>query len=198
MAGGGELGGGQKQRRGKAGKRKAKKRLGFRLDMTPLVDITFLLLTFFMLTTSMITPQTMEMSVPPEIDTPIEVKQSELLTIRIRQDGMVFYNTGVDAPQRFAAPSRSKNGSADYKKTLAEIKKVVVDQNVALKNRCIVVLKADGEAPYGLVVQVLDELNSAESEIIDRLKREHGINERKRKFTVSPYVAKDAEELMGL
>jgi hypothetical protein len=111
---------------------------------------------------------------------------------------MVFYNTGVDAPQRFAAPSRSKNGSADYKKTLAEIKKVVVDQNVALKNRCIVVLKADGEAPYGLVVQVLDELNSAESEIIDRLKREHGINERKRKFTVSPYVAKDAEELMGL
>ena len=74
MAGGGELGGGEKQRRGKAGKRKSKKRLGFRLDMTPLVDITFLLLTFFMLTTSMITPQTMEMSVPPEIDTPIEVE----------------------------------------------------------------------------------------------------------------------------
>lgn len=198
MAGGGELGGGQKQRRGKAGKRKAKKRLGFRLDMTPLVDITFLLLTFFMLTTSMITPQTMEMSVPPEIDTPIEVKQSELLTIRIRPDGMVFYNTGLDAAQRFTPPARAKDGSLDYKKTLSELRKVVVDQNVALMNRCIVVLKADGDAPYGLVVQVLDELNAAEPEIIDRLKREHGISERKRKFTVSPYQAKDAEELKGL
>ena len=57
MAGGGEsLGGGPKQKRGKSGKRKGKKRVGFRLDMTPLVDITFLLLTFFMLTTSMTTP----------------------------------------------------------------------------------------------------------------------------------------------
>ncbi len=182
MAGGGELGGGQKQRRGKQGKRKAKKRLGFRLDMTPLVDITFLLLTFFMLTTSMITPQTMEMNVPPELDVPIEVKQSELLTIRVRDDGKMFYNMGMDAPEKI---------------TVKGLKKVVVDQNVALKNRCIVVLKGSGEAPYGLVVQILDELNAAEPDIIEGLKR-LGINERKRKFTVSPYEAKDAEELKGL
>lgn len=182
MAGGGELGGGQKQRRGKQGKRKAKKRLGFRLDMTPLVDITFLLLTFFMLTTSMITPQTMEMNVPPELDVPIEVKQSELLTIRVRDDGKMFYNMGMDAPEKI---------------TIKGLKKVVVDQNVTLKNRCIVVLKGSGEAPYGLVVQILDELNAAEPEIIEGLKR-IGINERKRKFTVSPYEAKDAEELKGL
>ncbi|MBK6292496.1 MAG: biopolymer transporter ExbD [Ignavibacteria bacterium] len=182
MAGGGELGGGQKQRRGKQGKRKAKKRLGFRLDMTPLVDITFLLLTFFMLTTSMITPQTMEMNVPPELDVPIEVKQSELLTIRVREDGKMFYNMGMDAPEKI---------------TIKGLKKVVVDQNVTLKNRCIVVLKGSGEAPYGQVVQILDELNAAEPDIIEGLKR-IGINERKRKFTVSPYEAKDAEELKGL
>ncbi|MCX6139813.1 MAG: biopolymer transporter ExbD [Candidatus Kapabacteria bacterium] len=182
MAGGGELGGGQKQRRGKQGKRKIKKRLGFRLDMTPLVDITFLLLTFFMLTTSMITPQTMEMNVPPELDVPIEVKQSELLTIRVRDDGRIFYNMGMDAPEKVV---------------MKGLKKVVVDQNVALKNRCIVVLKGSGEAPYGLVVQILDELNAAEPDIIEGLKR-IGINERKRKFTVAPYEAKDAEELKGL
>lgn len=46
MAGGGELGGGGRQKRGKHSKRKTKKRVGFRIDMTPLVDITFLLLTF--------------------------------------------------------------------------------------------------------------------------------------------------------
>ena len=182
MAGGGELGGGQKHRRGKQGKRKIKKRLGFRLDMTPLVDITFLLLTFFMLTTSMITPQTMEMSVPPELDVPIEVKQSELLTIRVRGDEEIFYNMGLDAPEKI---------------TLKALKKVIVDQNVALKNRCIVVLKGSSGAAYGRVVLVLDELNAAEPEIIEGLRRV-GINERKRKFTVAPYEAKDAEELTGL
>ncbi|HLP28873.1 MAG TPA: biopolymer transporter ExbD [Candidatus Didemnitutus sp.] len=182
MAGGGELGGGKKQRRGKQGKRKTKKRLGFHLDMTPLVDITFLLLTFFMLTTSMITPQTMEMNVPPEIEVKIEVKESELLTIRVREDGKLFYNMGKDAPEKI---------------TIKGLRRVVVDQNIAIPNRCIVVLKGSGEAPYGLVVQILDELNAAEPEIIEGLKR-IGINERKRKFTVAPYEAKDAEELVGL
>jgi hypothetical protein len=40
MAGGGSLGGGGRSKRGKSSKRKAKKRVGFVLDMTPLVDIT--------------------------------------------------------------------------------------------------------------------------------------------------------------
>ncbi|MBU3699729.1 MAG: biopolymer transporter ExbD [Candidatus Kapabacteria bacterium] len=182
MAGGGALGGGKAPRRGKKGKRKSKKRLGFHLDMTPLVDITFLLLTFFMLTTSMITPQTMEMNVPPELDVPIEVKQSELLTIRVRDDGTIFYNMGMDAPEKIA---------------LKNLRKLVVDQNVQLKNRCIVVLKSSGDAPYGMVVSILDELNVAEPDILAGLKAA-GINERKRKFTVAPMEGKDYEEIKGL
>lgn len=182
MAGGGEaLGGGGKQKRGRSGKRKGKKRVGFRLDMTPLVDITFLLLTFFMLTTSMIMPQTMEMNVPPELEKPVDVAMSKLLTIRIRQDGKVFYNMGVDAPTRV---------------TLQGLRKVVVDQNVALRNGCVVVLKADKTVPYGNVVSVLDELNQAEPEIIAGL-RANGINERGRKFTVAPMTSKDVEEISG-
>jgi hypothetical protein len=66
-----------------------------------------------------------------------------------------------------------------------------------LKNRCIVVLKASADAPYGLVVSVLDELNMAEPEILSGLKAA-GINERKRKFTVAPMEAKDIEEIKGL
>jgi len=183
MAGGGEaLGGGGKQRRGKAGKRKGKKRLGFRLDMTPLVDITFLLLTFFMLTTSMITPQTMEMSVPPQLDIPIEVKMSELLTIRVRADGKVFYNMGIDQPAVV---------------TIKELHKVVVEQNVNLKNRCIVVLKTARNVPYGVFITVFDEINQSENEIINGL-RGLGINKRERKFTVAPMDPKDELEIGGL
>ncbi len=184
MAGGGEaLGGGQKQKRGKSSKRKMKKRVGFRMDMTPLVDITFLLLTFFMLTTSMITPQTMEMSVPPEVDIPIEVRESELFTIRIRDDGKIFYNSGKDEPVSVKNPK--------------DLLKVVVDQNIELKNRCIVTLKTSDNAPYGIAVEVLDLLNQAEPLIIEGLKR-NGIDERKRKFTVSPYTPEDVKELSGI
>ena len=93
MGGGGEaLGGGGHERRGsKANKRKKKKRVGFRLDMTPLVDIAFLLLTFFMLTTTMVTPQVMEMSIPPDIDVDIHVAESDLYTLFIRKDGKLFW-----------------------------------------------------------------------------------------------------------
>ncbi len=183
MAGGGEgLGGGAKQKRGGTGKRKVKKRVGFRLDMTPLVDITFLLLTFFMLTTSMITPQTMEMKIPPQLEEKIEVKESELLTIRIRDDGKLFFNMGNDAPQ----PVK-----------INELRKVVIDQNVSLRNRCIVVLKASSQVAYGAAVAVLDLLNAVEPEITERL-RQNGIDKRERKFTVAPYEKKDAEEVAGL
>lgn len=182
MAGGGEgLGGGAKQKRGGTGKRKVKKRVGFRLDMTPLVDITFLLLTFFMLTTSMITPQTMEMKIPPQ-EEQVEVPMSKLLTIRVREDGAFFYNMGEDAPQKL---------------TLDGLRKVVIDQNVALDNKCIVVLKASSQVNYGAAVKVLDMLNAAEPEITEKL-RQKGFDKRERKFTVAPYEKKDAEEVAGL
>jgi biopolymer transport protein ExbD len=185
MAGGGEaLGGGGKQKRGGSGKRKKSKRVGFRLDMTPLVDITFLLLTFFMLTTSMITPQTMEMNVPPELEVEVEVRESELFTIRVRADGAVFVNVyGLDDPQRV--------------KDMKELKKLVVDQNIELKNRCIVTLKASSEASYGQVIEILDVLNAAEIDIIEGLRR-NGVNERKRKFTVAPLSQVDIEEISAL
>ena len=185
MAGGGEaLGDGGRGKRGSSSKRKSKKRVGFRLDMTPLVDITFLLLTFFMLTTSMITPQAMEMKVPPDLVQEIEVKESELFTIRVTSDSRIFVNvTGMDEPEKVTS--------------MAQLRKLVIDQNVELKNRCIVTLKASGDAPYGIVVQILDQLNAAEPEIIAGLQRS-GIDERKRKFTVAPMSDEDAEELIGL
>ncbi|MCL5992308.1 MAG: biopolymer transporter ExbD [Bacteroidetes bacterium] len=85
-------------KRGKLSKRKKGKRVGFTLDMTPLVDITFLLLTFFMFTTTMAAPQVMEMSIPPE-SVPIEVKENELLTLRLRNDGKLFWNMANDEPK---------------------------------------------------------------------------------------------------
>src|SRR5688572_2520354 len=83
----------------KGGKKKAR-RLGVRLDMTPMVDVAFLLLTFFMLSTTLTQPQVMEINLPPESKVTVDVAASNLLTLRVNQDQAVFWNVGLDAPKR--------------------------------------------------------------------------------------------------
>jgi biopolymer transport protein ExbD len=65
---------------GKGKKKKQGRRLGVRIDMTPLVDVAFLLLTFFMYTTSMSRPQTMEINLPPDKNVKVEIAESNLMT----------------------------------------------------------------------------------------------------------------------
>src|ERR1039458_8600569 len=83
---------------GKKGKKRA--RLGVRLDMTPMVDVAFLLLTFFMLATTLLAPQVMEVTLPPDSEIRVAAAESPLLTLRIRKDLTVFWNMGNEAPQK--------------------------------------------------------------------------------------------------
>ena len=82
----------------KKGKHKKKRRLGVRIDMTPMVDVAFLLLTFFMLTTAFSLPQTMEINLPPG-DSKVDVAASNLMTMRVIPDGSIYWNIGTEAPK---------------------------------------------------------------------------------------------------
>lgn len=183
--GGGGLAVPERAKRGKVSKRKKKKRISFHLDMTPLVDITFLLLTFFMFTTTMAAPQVMEMSIPPEVLVNVEVKASQLLTIRVRDDGKIFWNIGDDEPEEIK---------------LAKIREMAERENLKkdVRNKLITSLKVSDEAPYGLVVNILDELNLAEIKISDVITHEETDEKgnpakRTRKFTIARFDEKDAE-----
>jgi len=182
MAGGGSLGGGGSKKRGKSSKRKPKKRVGFVLDMTPLVDITFLLLTFFMFTTTMATPQVMEMKIPPERDVEVEVKESQLLSILIDDEGDVYYYNA----QEPAEPIDMK-----------DVRKLAIQENLNQLNELIIVLKVSENVDYGQVVEVLDELNLAEAGIMDQIVNKQGNTsfERKRKFTIADFTDDDREKL---
>ena len=76
----------------KAGKKKGKgmsrpkRRVGVRIDMTPMVDVAFLLLIFFMVTTVFRTPQALEINLPPDKEAKVDVAESKVLTIRILPD----------------------------------------------------------------------------------------------------------------
>ncbi len=80
---------------GKGGKKRAKKQ-STRVDMTPMVDLAFLLLTFFVLTSTFSKPKSMELSLPaeppPGSPPPPEVKNG--VTFLLTKDDKIFYYAG--------------------------------------------------------------------------------------------------------
>src|SRR5213592_1780281 len=89
----------QREKKGK-GKAKAfkrpKRRVGIRIDMTPMVDVAFLLLIFFMVTTVFRTPQALQINLPPDKDVKIEVAESKVLTVRVLPDNRAYWKRGTD------------------------------------------------------------------------------------------------------
>src|SRR5512138_1279258 len=112
----------------KKGKKKGAKKVSTHIDMTPMVDLGFLLITFFMLTTTMIKPQTMEIAMPSKDKVPEEeqtkVKASRAITIILGKDNKVFYYEGT----------RDENGvdpqvkSTDFSAT--GIRKFLIERNI--------------------------------------------------------------------
>ncbi len=160
--------------------------------MTPLVDITMLLLTFFMFTTTMMKPQIMEMRIPPEDirqGEDVKVKASELFFILVREDGKVFYQTGNPSGEMTPPEAVDVN----------KLDEVAAKQNLKPeigKNRLVTVLKVNPNAKYDVVISVLNELNLAETSIVTEIAKETDPTtgkplERKRKFTFGKFTDED-------
>lgn len=126
----------------KKGKHKKKARIAVRIDMTPMVDLMFVLLTFYMVTTAFSLPQAMEINVPPS-DTKVEVAESNLMTILVAQDGSIYWNIGNQPPSK-----------VEWK----DFKKLIVDENKA-NPRLITLIKVDAKAKYQGMINILDALN---------------------------------------
>jgi biopolymer transport protein ExbD len=127
----------------KHGKKKKARRVGVRIDMTPLVDIAFLLLTFFMLTTSMSRPQTMEINLPPDKEVKVEIAESNLLTLRMNEKGELFWNVGIESPKRL-----ERDGLRAFLK-----------QHVIDNPKLVALLKIDRAAKYNQMVEMIDDFN---------------------------------------
>lgn len=134
--------GGPERGRKKKSKRRAKKRLNIRIDMTPMVDVAFLLLTFFMLTTVFRKPQTLEINLPPS-QAKVEIAEENLMTLRVDQDENVYWNLGIEIP--------TKMKFADLKSFLEKKAK----ENPSL----VVLVKIDRKGKYHDLVDIIDTLN---------------------------------------
>ncbi len=131
-------------------KYKKRRRMGVRLDMTPMVDVAFLLLTFFMLTTTFATPQAMEINLPPDQQEPIEMPQSRILNLVVRGDNQIFLNR-ADNPTPEKVPFDNLRNRLKYYQGISDDAEKIA-----------VVVKVSRGAKYQALVDVLDELDLVE------------------------------------
>jgi biopolymer transport protein ExbD len=138
---------------GKGGKKRAKK-MSVHLDMTPMVDLAFLLLTFFMLTTTFSKPQTMEINMPVKPDTEdeqIALKASNAMTIILGENDNLYYYFGLGDPAENPEVIKS-----DY--SAKGIRQVLISPKVRGNDKMTVLVKAMEKSRYKNVVDILDEL----------------------------------------
>ena len=120
----GDSGGGH----GKHQKKRAKK-ASTRIDMTPMVDLAFLLLTFFVLTSTFSKPKTMEINYPADTKDPKQnQKVNNALTFLLSKDNNIYYYAGEFYPKN------NKDGKeptvlikTDYSKD--GLRKLLLDRN---------------------------------------------------------------------
>ncbi len=133
---------------GKKGKgfHRPKRRVGIRIDMTPMVDVAFLLLIFFMVTTVFMTPQAMEINLPPDNKTPLQMGESKILQLRVLGEDRVFWKRG---PKTDPWIRTSVTGMKDVLKPLAN------------NDTIVILLNIDREATFDNMVGIIDQLDLA-------------------------------------
>ena len=128
------------------------KKLSTRVDLTPMVDLGFLLITFFIFTTTMSQPTAMKLFLPKDTDKPEEqnkVKASGALTIMLGKSDGVYYYEGELAT----------DGSNFKASNFKDIRKEIIDKKKSTNPQdFVVVIKPGPEANYKNTVDILDEM----------------------------------------
>ncbi|MCE1166898.1 MAG: biopolymer transporter ExbD [Sphingobacteriia bacterium] len=168
----------------KKGGKKRSKKLATRIDFTPMVDLGFLLITFFMLATTLIKPQTMEITMPSSKDVQEDnqtvAKASQAITVILGGKDKIYYYFGKTEGAQLIPTDYSATGLRkvllqknydivkqveDLKREKAKTKmnddlfKEQLSKIKAGKNAPVVRIMASDDASYKNLVDALDEMN---------------------------------------
>src|SRR5678815_2786751 len=114
------------------------RRIGVKIDMTPMVDVAFLLLIFFMSTSQFDPPQKVPITLP-DSHSNLKVPESDVLILAISKDNQLFWSVGKQAQEETDMPS---------------LENLVLQQR-RRNPRLRVAIKADKEAEYGTMEDVM-------------------------------------------
>ena len=140
----------------KAGKKPRARKHGFHLDTTPMVDLAFLLLTFFMLTTTFAKPRVMELTMPvPDKRQPTLVANKRAMTIVLGKDHQVHYYFGLYAPADRSVPVPTLHTTNCGPQGIRQVLLTFQQQD----SKGVVLIKPTPQAAYRDMVDILDEMN---------------------------------------
>jgi biopolymer transport protein ExbD len=134
------------------GKRKI---LSTRVDLTPMVDLGFLLITFFIFTTALSKPVAMKLNMPTDkiIDDPHLIPKSKVLTLLPSANNIIYYYFGDDKN----AMQQTNFSEAGIRQIILDKKKQVAAQYGNGKEM-IVLIKPTNSSTYQNLVDILDEM----------------------------------------
>jgi biopolymer transport protein ExbD len=128
----------------------ARRKGAIRIDMTPMVDLAFLLLTFFMLTTQFLKPYVIPLDLPskPESHVPQPpIKREKVITVLLGEKNRVYWYQGAERPQ-VAVTSFDSDG----------IRKVLLEKNQQIQGMYVFIKPTD-KSRYQNVIDIFDEMD---------------------------------------
>ena len=138
-----------KQSSGDSNGKVRRKKTSTRIDMTPMVDLAFLLLTFFMLTRVFNDPYVIKIEMPDKPDgrTPQpSISRSKVITLVLGEKNKIYWYNGDEKPT-VNLTSFSSTG----------VRKLIFDKKASI-NGLHIFIKASGNSKYRNVVDILDEM----------------------------------------
>lgn len=140
-----------------------------RIDLTPMVDLGFLLITFFMLTTTMSKPKAMEIQMPfkdknLQKEDQNKVKKDEALTVLLSKDHRIYYYHGIgddptNPPQVEVTYFKDKDGIRDVLINKKKTVQGLISQGVLnAQDKVIVLIKPDVTSTTEDLINILDEM----------------------------------------
>ncbi|MGV3458848.1 MAG: ExbD/TolR family protein [Flavobacterium sp.] len=150
---------------GKKGGKVRSKKSNPGVDLTAMVDLAFLLITFFMLTTTLSKPQSMPLAMPDKPDKPeqidnTKIPEQRMMTVLIGKDNRIMWYMGrFEAP--VMPPTEASFGKDGIRKDLlknVKYGKGVAEQEGKPDQGLIVNIKASDKASYKNLIDILDEM----------------------------------------
>jgi len=136
----------------KTGGAHRRKRMNLRVDLTAMVDLAFLLITFFIMTTTLAKPKAMDLAMP--VGSGDAVPASRSLTVCLGKNNQLMYYLG-ELKNPFIAPAVTGFNKEGIRKVLLETGKSIYDKT---GKNMIVLVKPSDHSVYNNLVNILDEL----------------------------------------
>lgn len=140
-----------------SGKRGTKsKKLSTRVDLTPMVDLGFLLITFFIFTTTMSNATTIRLTMPDDrtkTDKPTTISDSKTLNIELAGNNRIYYYQGLDEVNK-----KETNYSSKGIRSVIQNMQQTVARKFGNPTETVILIRPTKDASYQNIVNVLDEM----------------------------------------